>query len=104
MKKNKCVYCGMCREVCPVFKALKRETASPRAKGVLNNKKLLDNVFYLCTLCGACKKNCPAEVDLEVLEAREEIVKKGIELKSSKEMISNIRKTGNPYGKDPSKE
>ncbi len=102
--KKKCAYCGMCREVCPVFKALRRETASPRTKGALNNKKLLDNIYYLCTLCGACKKNCPIDLDLEILKAREEIVKKGIEIKAVKEMIANLRATGNPYGKNPAEE
>lgn len=69
---EKCVRCGTCRSVCPTFKAIGRETASARGKITLiesYSKGVLEfNETYLkhlkeCTMCGACKANCPNSVD-----------------------------------------
>ena len=69
---SKCVRCGTCRSVCPTFKAIGRETACARGRVTLVehrlNGKLPLNENYLrhikeCTLCGACKSNCPNGVD-----------------------------------------
>ncbi len=69
---NKCVKCGACRSVCPTFKAIGRETASARGKLALISAYLEGaielNEAYIrhikeCTLCGACRANCPSGVD-----------------------------------------
>lgn len=69
---NKCVRCGTCRSVCPTFKAIGRETASARGKLALISAyidgKIGLNEAYVrhvkeCTLCGACRANCPSGVD-----------------------------------------
>jgi Fe-S oxidoreductase len=64
-------------------------------------KNILDEVFYKCSICGACKIKCPAgvEIEQEIIRMREKMVKTGKGLKGNEIMIRNIRETGNPYGK-----
>lgn len=84
---DKCVRCGTCRSVCPVFKALGRETACARGKltligANLNGDLPLTDAYVRhvkeCTLCGACKANCPNGVDTTRVfaAAREDIAAK----------------------------
>lgn len=99
---EKCVQCGMCKSLCPVFKILKEERVSARGQGLLFSNKVLDKVFFECNLCRACEKKCPVDVKIcdAIRKGREALVLKGKGLKSNEEMIENVRKTGNPFGKD----
>ena len=96
------IQCGMCKSICPVFKILKEERVSARGHAILLSKKILDKALFECTLCKACEQKCP--LDLKICDAvrkgREALVLKGKGLKSNEEMITNIRKTGNPFGKN----
>lgn len=104
-----CINCGMCKSLCPVFKVLKEERVSARGHGILLSEKILDKALFECNLCKACEQKCP--LNLEICEAvrkgRIALVLKGKGLKSNEEMIKNIKKTGNPFGKldekDPEK-
>lgn len=96
---SKCIECGKCRARCPVYLALRNESVSPRAKGKLINAKVLDKIFYFCSLCEAYKEDCPIhKLDLDIVGAREQLVKAGIELPKNIEMIENLKRTGNPFG------
>lgn len=67
-----CSRCGLCMEVCPVYKAKKTETSVSRGKflqllGLIRgdlkmNKKIAYNLD-LCLACGKCKKACPSNID-----------------------------------------
>ncbi len=96
-----CKECGMCKEVCPVYRALLRETISPRGKFILLKKDIKDEVFYLCTLCGNCRRACPWNVDLPKLfrAYREKLVEECVEVTAVKEIIKNLAATGNIIGK-----
>lgn len=98
MTPKKCILCGKCRSVCPVYKAVMRETAAPRAKAVLAEKGRNDKLFYLCTMCGACRVACPIDADLQIAEHRAALVEEGDETGPNKKMIENLRKYGNPFG------
>ena len=95
-----CIKCGMCKSLCPVFKMLREEQFSPRGKVILLSDKVLDDVVFQCNLCKACEEQCPLGLKVcdAILKAREAMVLKGKELKENKEMIGNVRKTGNPFG------
>ncbi|MEN6568020.1 MAG: (Fe-S)-binding protein [Veillonellales bacterium] len=78
----KCIRCGTCRSVCPVFKEENSENTTARGKvqlleGVVEgNVKLtpiLQERFNKCLLCKACVKGCPSGVrtDLLFLSARQ---------------------------------
>ncbi len=98
-----CIKCGMCKSLCPMFKTLREEALSPRGKAILLSEKILDKIVYKCTLCKACELNCPLNLKItdSIRKAREVLVLKNKDLKENKEMIENIRKTGNPFGKNP---
>lgn len=96
-----CVKCGMCKSICPVFKTLREEAVSPRGKVILLSDKVLDKIIFQCNLCKGCEEKCPLDIKVcdAIRKAREAMVLKGKGLKSNKEMIENVRKTGNPFGK-----
>ena len=94
----KCFKCGLCREKCPTYKALRRETVSPRGIATLTDFGVDDKAIYICTMCGACKVNCPALVDIKFEEARINLVNNGVETAANSKIAENIRRTGNPYG------
>ena len=96
-----CVKCGMCKSFCPVFKVLKEESVSARGKGILLSEKIMDKVLFECTLCRACEEKCPLGIKVcdAVRNGREAMVLRGKGLKGNKEMMKNVRKSGNPFGK-----
>jgi glycolate oxidase iron-sulfur subunit len=89
---EKCVRCGICQSVCPVFAELQKEAAVARGKVTLIRKFLLEETPYSkrlstyvlqCLGCGACTENCPNGVtaDALILAARALMVeKKGLSL------------------------
>ena len=95
---SKCNECGLCREACPVFSVLRRESVSPRGFAVLMKKEVKDKMFYLCTLCKNCERVCPYGVRLKLLENREGLVENKVETNGAKEVIENLKKCGNPFG------
>lgn len=77
---ERCLRCGLCREVCPAFRALGDERHSPRgrvamlsalADGVRWGRPFRESLDY-CLACKACAERCPSGVagDLLVLAAR----------------------------------
>lgn len=84
---HRCQACGNCRcgndetnRMCPVFRALRSELVSPRARATLMRELLAGNLdtdeharrelkelFDLCLLCRSCSLECPAEVDVPLL-------------------------------------
>lgn len=96
-----CINCGMCKANCSVFKILREEAKGPRGKAILLNNDIFDRIVFECNLCKACEEKCPLNIKLcsAFEKAREVLVLRGKELKENKEMISNIRKTGNPFGR-----
>lgn len=81
----RCLRCGLCREVCPAFRATASERFSPRGRLALLEAYLeggplgggLGAPFYealdYCLCCRACAERCPSGVaaDVLVLAARE---------------------------------
>jgi Fe-S oxidoreductase len=100
---EQCIKCGMCKSLCPVFKALREERISPRGHSILLQEKILQDSLFECNLCKACEKKCPLNLKIcdAILKAREALVLKNKGIESNKEMIKNVRETGNPFGKDP---
>jgi len=94
----KCNECGLCKENCPVFRVVKKESVSPRGFAAMQKKGVFDKAMLLCSLCNNCKSVCPYGVDLRLGEMREYVLKNGGETAGTKEIIENLRKYGNPYG------
>jgi len=73
-----CARCGYCRGVCPVYRAVGWESATPRGKisiarqvfALKDQHKLSDEYVHRvsqCTLCGACATACSTDIDLRRL-------------------------------------
>ncbi len=104
---EKCVKCGLCKELCPVIKVMREEAYGPRGKVIMFDNDFIEKIVYDCTLCKACEKTCPASLKLctAFLKAREVLVKQKREPHEAKDIIKNLEKTGNPFGmKDVDKE
>lgn len=99
---DNCVQCGMCKGRCGVFRVLKEEQYSPRGHGDLFSEKIMDKIVFECNTCRACEESCPLNIKVcdAVLKGRQVAVLMGKGLKENEEMMKNIRKNGNPFGKD----
>jgi len=74
----KCVRCGKCRSVCPVFAEIRNETAAPRGHvfmvqmlrdgKVEPTAKIYDHLGN-CLMCETCSVNCPSGIDIHELNA-----------------------------------
>lgn len=67
-----CGKCGLCLNVCPVYRQIKEEQVSPRAKmqlikshkdQTLSSSPFLKEIISRCLMCGACAANCPSGID-----------------------------------------
>ena len=97
---EKCIKCGMCKSICPVFRVMREESIGPRGKAIVLEEKIYDKIVYECSLCKACEQKCPLDLKLctAFRKARQVLILKKQETKANKEMIKNIRNHGNPFG------
>lgn len=104
----RCVQCGTCRSVCPVFDVVGWESANTRGrmliiKSLLEGRPPSEDVLpslASCTTCGICASKCPAGANPpEVVEAaRAQLVKCGITTDAQKNLKSAIMTYGNSFG------
>jgi glycolate oxidase iron-sulfur subunit len=85
---DKCMHCGSCMAVCPVYNANKTEGAVARGKigvaeAVMEGKLALDDpevmeVLFDCLVCKSCMQGCPTKVNFDriMLGLRAAIVRK----------------------------
>ena len=97
---DKCILCGLCRQDSSLLKITGKETLTARGKAILIKKAILDKVFYIDPMNDLTVKHCPTGVEIteEIRKQREKMVENGIETKSNRRMIENLREIGNPYG------
>ncbi len=74
----KCVRCGKCRSVCPVFAEIRNETAAPRGHvfmvemlrdGKVEASQQVYDRLSNCLMCETCSVNCPSGIDIHELNA-----------------------------------
>lgn len=84
---TKCMKCGNCQAVCPIYKEVLGESGVARGKiqlakdlleGRLEFTEKLQEIFGLCLTCKACAANCPCGVqpDKIILATRAALVRK----------------------------
>lgn len=104
-----CLNCGACLNFCPVYHQIGTNYGSKYlgSKGVIfagfseSLLKAKEANCFACTLCSACFENCPVKINLPELikKIRNKMEKENLQTETNKEMIENIKKFGNPFGK-----
>lgn len=80
-----CGKCGLCLSACPVYRILKEEQASPRARlqlikahdrDDLQSSPLLKELISKCLMCGSCARACPSGINHyeKFMEMRQKMV------------------------------
>lgn len=103
-----CGSCGSCRSVCPVYREIGWESATPRGKIALakdvflkkKEQKVTDQYaqrLQECMLCGKCAEICAAGIKTRELwlDLREDLQKRGLGHPGVKQMAQQISKTHN---------
>jgi glycolate oxidase iron-sulfur subunit len=71
---HKCSKCGLCQEVCPIYRENGNECVTARGvlillKGIISKELSLKRnaTFYIdkCLRCGKCSQVCPSEIPIE---------------------------------------
>lgn len=102
---DKCVKCGTCRSVCPVFRGVGREPASTRGRitlvgSYLDGETGLTEAYIRqvkdCTLCGACTSNCPSGVPTPeiIAAARADLAEKEGTSTAASFLLRNLKSPG----------
>ena len=91
---NKCIRCGYCYELCPLFKSYAWESDTPRGKLVLiygmihgdlePTQDVVDKIFQ-CFYCKNCSENCSAGVPITdiLTDARADLIEAGFEVEGT---------------------
>lgn len=98
----KCIRCGACANVCPIYKNLGGNVYNcvyPGPLGLIlatniESSKEYKDLPYACTLCGKCKDICPAGIDLTtlIIQARKDVIEKDIHSLNDQELIMLLYK------------
>jgi glycolate oxidase iron-sulfur subunit len=96
---DKCNRCGLCKELCPVFRVLKEEQYSPRAHAILLSNKVFEELVFKCSLCKACEKKCPFNLKIcqAMQKARQVLNLRGKENPKIKAMLRKVENKENPW-------
>jgi glycolate oxidase iron-sulfur subunit len=96
---DKCTRCGMCKELCPVFRFLRQEELSPRGHAILLSNKVIDKLVYQCSLCKVCEEKCPFNLEIckAIKRARQVLALKNQDNEILKEMAKKISESKNPH-------
>tara|TARA_Y100000310_G_C20639324_1_gene792986 strand:+ start:309 stop:644 length:336 start_codon:yes stop_codon:yes gene_type:complete len=85
---------GIDNERCAVFRVMRKEHYSPKGKAIILDNDYYEKILYKCNMCRACGDDLCNSFQ----KARQVLVLKGKEMNANKEMISNLKKSGNVYG------
>lgn len=96
---EKCNFCGLCKELDPVFRVLRDEAGSPRGLAILFSEKIYDKDIFSNPLSGLCKSSCPFKIDLDeaIRKARMILNIEGKEHPENRKMLDKILSKKNPY-------
>ena len=88
----------------PLFN-FKAKTDSKDQNLALIGKVLTPDEIWSCTTCGACEEECPVFIEYidKMVDLRRYMVESGMIPKDFQDALLRFEKTGNPFGKPPSK-
>jgi Fe-S oxidoreductase len=81
------------------------KTESKEQNLALIGKVLTPDEVWSCTTCGACEEECPVFIEYidKMVDLRRYMVESGMIPKDFQDALLRFEKTGNPFGKPPSK-
>jgi len=91
---DKCIRCGYCYELCPLFKSNNWESDTPRGKLLLiygmitgeikPTQEIVEKIFQ-CFYCKNCSDNCSAGVHITdiLTDARADLIEQGFEVEGT---------------------
>ncbi len=84
----------------PVFRKRKKAGPLPIAGGIISQEEI-----WSCTTCGACERECPIFIEYidKIIDMRRHLIETAQNPKTFNQVLMNVEKTGNPFGKPPSK-
>ena len=85
---------GIDNEGCAVFRIMRKDHYSPKGKAIILDSDHYEKILYKCNMCRACGNDLCNTFN----KARQVLVLKGKEMNANKEMIENLKKSGNVYG------
>ncbi|HDN17679.1 MAG TPA: lactate utilization protein, partial [Candidatus Bathyarchaeota archaeon] len=104
----KCIGCGACLYVCPVYRTLLSEFGGelPSFRGLIHTylsgdlQKLIDNGLFKCTGCNLCQEVCPVNINLKVIfwSLRSICFKNGYLDEVGRDLMEKINRFGNAVG------
>jgi Fe-S oxidoreductase len=118
-----CTECGRCQDACPAYAAgyplnpkelilgIRDVLDQARANGnnyqqvLLEHDSLSKEVFWTCTTCAACIKECPVLVEHidTIVELRRHLVIEGQIDSELQDALTNLGRYGNSFGQSPRK-
>lgn len=108
---EKCKLCRSCEDICSIFLTLKKYAPHEKlatVKDIIENLEKpnsWESVFF-CTKCEACDVECPEEIPItRIIDLGRSLCvdKWGLQYPRQEELIANIFKFGNPFGKEESR-
>ena len=96
---EKCTKCGLCKELCPIFRVLREEQISPRGHAILLSNKVFSDLVYECTLCKACEEKCPFNLQIcrAMKKARQILALKGEDKPELNKILKKVENKENAY-------
>ncbi|MDY6987289.1 MAG: (Fe-S)-binding protein [Thermodesulfobacteriota bacterium] len=99
---DKCIRCGRCMSVCPVYQTTFKETDVARGRlallesvqeGTTGWSERFEEILSRCLLCGACAENCASKVDANRIfqQARQCLFEATKDWRSSNPMMKSLR-------------
>jgi Fe-S oxidoreductase len=85
----------------PVFGSHTEDEEAPPMVGGL----IAEDVIWSCTTCGACEEECPVCIEYidKIVDMRRHLIETAQNPKTFNQVLMNVEKTGNPFGKPPAK-
>jgi L-lactate dehydrogenase complex protein LldG len=104
----RCVKCGRCQILCPIWRFSgcvwgSKVYGGPLGVGltaITEGIEKAEPLSWFCTPCKACKEACPVKVDCAEISRKVRVnsIEKGLVPPKIKEVLENIYKYGNPFG------
>lgn len=104
-----CMRCFACNKVCPTMERIRTnfgyKSSYVCGRGVVLTafveglEESVKSGLYLCTLCGACQKECPVKIDVPsmITKLRREAAHRGLVPEADLRMERSVLENGNPF-------